>query len=105
TACQQKTRKRSIRIEVHPKKESHVDGVEIIVADTGPGIAKQFNERVWEPLFTTKTNEQGRQAGTGLGLAIVQSIVDELGGIRKISADEDLKGSRFSIWLPLKTRS
>jgi signal transduction histidine kinase len=104
TACQQKSRKREIRIELHPKKESGVAGLEIAVADTGPGVAKQFIDRIWEPLFTTKTNEQGKQVGTGLGLSIIQSIVDELGGIRRITADPELKGARFSIWLPLSTR-
>ncbi|MEW6219508.1 MAG: ATP-binding protein [Thermodesulfobacteriota bacterium] len=49
-------------------------GVEIRVADTGPGIPAQILDRVMEPYVTTKAN------GTGLGLAIASKIVEEHGG-------------------------
>lgn len=103
-ACQQKNRKRAICVLLHPKKEDGVEGFELVVSDTGPGVPKQFIERIWEPLFTGKTNEQGKQVGTGLGLAIVQSIVDELGGVRRVNTDPELKGARFTVWLPLYAR-
>jgi len=100
-ACQQGRRRRVIRIEIDSKKEMDAKGVGIVVADSGPDVAKEFRERIWEPLFSTRTNEQGKQVGTGLGLAIVQSIVDDLQGDKKLDTDPDLKGARFSIWLPL----
>lgn len=43
--------------------------VEISVADTGPGIPKDVQERIFQPFFTTNRN------GTGLGLAITKRIV------------------------------
>ncbi len=71
---------------------------EIIVADTGQGIAREFIEKIFDPFFTTKTR------GTGLGLAIAYRIIDDHKGT--ISAEsEEGKGTRFIIRLPLGEES
>jgi signal transduction histidine kinase len=49
-------------------------GIELELADSGPGFPKIAPERLFEPFFTTK------QGGTGLGLATVQRIVEVHGG-------------------------
>jgi two-component system nitrogen regulation sensor histidine kinase NtrY len=49
-------------------------GVEIRVADNGPGVAEENVARIFDPYFTTKSD------GTGLGLAIVKKIVLQHGG-------------------------
>ncbi|GMO35482.1 MAG: ATP-binding protein [Termitinemataceae bacterium] len=46
----------------------------LTIADTGKGISKEDEEKVWTPYFTTK------DSGTGLGLAIVERIINEHGG-------------------------
>lgn len=50
------------------------DCAELSVADTGPGIAPEHHEKVFEPLFSTKTH------GIGFGLSITKMIVENHGG-------------------------
>lgn len=73
------------------KKE---DYIQILVADTGCGMDKETVDRIFEPLFTTKTK------GLGLGLAIVKEIVEaHYGKITCLS--EKGKGTTFEVLLPL----
>ncbi len=70
-------------------------GVEIEVADTGPGMPPEVARHAFEPFFTTK--EQGE--GVGLGLAVVYGIVERHGG--HISLDTAPgKGCRFTLFFP-----
>jgi signal transduction histidine kinase len=65
------------------------------VEDSGPGIAPEMAERLFEPFAT-----HGKQNGTGLGLSICKKIVEDHGG--KISArSEPGKGATFVFTLPL----
>jgi signal transduction histidine kinase len=53
------------------KSEAHEgDGVMISVADTGTGIGSQDAERIFNPLFTTKSD------GMGMGLSICRAIIE-----------------------------
>lgn len=93
--------KRTVRIETQEVMRDDRKGVEIVVADSGPGVPQKNREMIWEELFSTKVNQQGKQIGTGLGLSIVRSVVADLGGTADVSRDPQLKGARFEIWLPL----
>jgi signal transduction histidine kinase len=70
--------------------------VQVVVADSGPGISPDDAERVFDPFFTTKAH--GR--GTGLGLAIVARIVDALGGAVWVQRARE-GGAAFVVVLPL----
>ncbi len=71
------------------------DGIQIEVADDGPGIPEQDRRRIFEPFFSR------REGGFGLGLSVVQQIVQAHGG--RIEVDRSpLGGARFRIHLPLR---
>jgi len=56
------------------------DEIEIEVADSGPGIAREKRERVFEPFFRGGERADGSDGGAGLGLAISRAIVEAHGG-------------------------
>ena len=71
--------------------------VRVSVADSGPGIPEELLTRVFDPFFTTHTDE-GR---SGLGLSIANGIVTEHGG--RIWAERPAdQGTRFVVELPLR---
>ena len=69
-------------------------GIEISVADNGPGISAENLLRIMEPLFTTKS------FGTGLGLPAVEKILEQHGGGLEI-ASKPGEGACFTAWFPL----
>jgi len=65
----------------------------ITVADTGPGIPKEIEGRMFQSFVTA-----GKRGGTGLGLAIVKKIVDEHGG--RIDVHSSSAGTVFELTFP-----
>jgi signal transduction histidine kinase len=71
------------------------DMVEVVVADTGPGIPPQDLPHIFEPFFTTK----GMIGGTGLGLAICREIILTHHGDIRVESKPG-QGTRFIVVLP-----
>jgi two-component system sensor kinase FixL len=70
-----------------------LDWVEIRVSDTGPGLARQVRDKLFQPFVTTKSG------GMGVGLSICRSIVESHGG-DLIAGDNDGGGTTFSMTVP-----
>ena len=68
-------------------------GVELEIADSGPGLTDDVRGQIFEPFFTTKSG------GTGLGLAIVQRIVEAHGG-SVAACNCPQGGAAFTIAIP-----
>lgn len=75
----------------------HANELGIRVTDTGPGIAMEDRERIFNPFVTT------RDTGTGLGLAITQRIIQSHDGHIVLDSTPG-QGSSFTLFLPLSTR-
>lgn len=70
--------------------------VELVIADTGPGIADEHMKNIFEPFFTTKQAD----GGSGLGLSITYGLIKKLGGAINVESEVG-KGATFIITLPL----
>ncbi len=81
-----------IQISVRHKKPEQV--IEIIVADSGPGIPEEHVDQIFNPFFTT------RPEGTGLGLFVTQQIVHRYQGSIRIESKE-AQGTVVIIQLPI----
>jgi two-component system NtrC family sensor kinase len=69
--------------------------LEIMISDTGYGIAEEDIENIFEPFFTTKEEEKG----VGLGLAVAYGIITRHNGTIAVESELD-KGSTFKVRLP-----
>ncbi len=67
----------------------------LTIADSGPGIAPEVKDKVFDPYFTTKTD------GTGIGLSLCHRIAMDHGGFLTV-ADSELGGAEFRIEIPIK---
>lgn len=82
------------RVEIRAYTQK--DAVIIEVADNGPGIAEDIQDRIFEPFFTTKDVGQG----IGFGLAFSHRVVTAHGGA--LILDKRRKtGARFFVHLPI----
>ena len=94
-----------IRVSVKRARRSlrygDVDGVEVRIEDSGPGIPAELREQIFNPFVTTK------KTGVGLGLSIVSKIIDGHHGSIRIESSEipsgnsgQGPGASFVIFLP-----
>jgi two-component system, NtrC family, sensor histidine kinase HydH len=82
-------------------RHGDVDGVEVRIEDSGPGIPTELREQIFNPFVTTK------KTGVGLGLSIVSKIIDGHHGSIRIESSEippqaggQGPGASFVIFLP-----
>jgi two-component system sensor histidine kinase HydH len=83
------------------REQEDANGVEISIADSGPGIPPELREQIFNPFVTTK------KSGVGLGLSIVSKIIDGHHGSVRIEDSscgtgnsETNRGACFVVFLP-----
>lgn len=91
----------AVRLVVHPA----VDGVvELVVADTGPGIEPEFETTLFERFARNDRSRSRRAGSTGLGLAIVKAFTEAQGGTvryqRGDGSPDATGGATFIVRLP-----
>jgi signal transduction histidine kinase len=74
------------------------DKITIRIADNGMGMSQEVQQKLFEPLFTTKPLGKG----TGLGMAIAQQIIEETHQGKISVSSVKGKGTEFTIEIPLK---
>jgi PAS domain S-box-containing protein len=79
--------------ELRITTQAGADSVELVFADSGPGVSADDKEKLFLPYFSTKNR------GTGLGLAIVSHILAEHNATIRVE-DNQPAGARFTIEIP-----
>ena len=85
----------SVLVEVAPTEENAM----LRVSDTGIGISKEHQERIFERFYRVDKSRSKSTGGTGLGLAIVKHII----AIHKAKLDlksEKGKGTQITVLFP-----
>ena len=73
--------------------------VRFICADTGIGMSKEFQKRMYEPFTQENSGARSTYGGTGLGMAITKSLVDKIGGTIEVESQQGV-GTTYTITLP-----
>ena len=88
------------KVEVSVQKNP--EGVLLEVRDTGIGIPKEHQERIFERFYRVDKSRSKERGGTGLGLAIVKHIVAEHDAILSLESEEGI-GTVISVLFPSKS--
>ena len=85
----------SVTVRLAPRP----DEVILEVIDTGPGLAPEDAERVFERFYRTDSSRNRRSGGTGLGLSIVSALIAAHGGAVGVRSTQGV-GTTFTVTLP-----
>lgn len=80
--------------------EARDSSVEIAVADTGPGIPRDFQRHLFEPFRQADGSITRAHGGLGLGLSLVRQLVEMHGGTVSVVSEGEATGASFQVRLP-----
>ena len=87
-------RRGKVTIETHYCPDDKQFPVKVRFIDTGPGIHSKHSEKIFEPMYTTKSR------GTGMGLYISKEMLAFIGGQIRVEETAILAGTTFLVELP-----
>lgn len=86
------------KIEIKMKK--HQNDVEVIIKDTGIGIADEYLDKIFNEYFRTPDAQRFNKMSTGLGLQIVKTITEQLGLSLSVESEKNI-GTTFTVGIKL----
>ncbi len=93
------TEKGEVVVSVERADDSDSGKIHFMVSDTGIGISRANQEKLFEKFSQVDTSITRRYGGTGLGLSITKALVELMGGNIRVESEEG-KGSTFHFCLP-----
>ena len=91
-----------VKLQLAPDKEGEgSDLLQVSVKDTGIGISKDNQKKIFDVFSQADSSTTRRFGGTGLGLSITKALVEKMGGEIWVESEEG-KGSEFTFTLKLK---
>jgi two-component system sensor histidine kinase GlrK len=83
---------------------AEMEGGELVieVADSGPGVAPEDTDRIFEAFYQGRRLQGGPVGGTGIGLSVVHECVQAHGGSIVLQPQSKLGGAHFVVRLPLR---
>ncbi|MGB3087773.1 MAG: ATP-binding protein, partial [Phycisphaerae bacterium] len=94
------TEEGEVRLTVRPAEDERVA---FIVSDTGPGITKEQQLRIFERFTQLDSSHTRQYRGTGLGLSIVKDLAGLLDGEVSVESEPG-QGATFTVVLPVDSR-
>lgn len=74
-------------------------GIRVSVADRGPGVSQDFQDKIFEKFSQADSSDTRQQGGTGLGLSITKAIIEHHDGVLGFETEEG-NGTTFYFVLP-----
>ena len=93
----------SVMVSLHYPAESNVSSgqyAEIRVKDTGPGIADDEKEKIFDRFYQVSSSDTRDHEGSGIGLALTKELVELYRGEIHVDSEPG-KGSTFTVKLPV----
>jgi signal transduction histidine kinase len=89
------------RVSVSAREEAAPERSVVSVVDTGPGIPKELQGRIFDKFAVLDTAAAALRTSSGLGLTFSKMVVEAHGGEIWVESEPG-QGSNFSFWLPLE---
>ncbi|MDT8384407.1 MAG: ATP-binding protein [Gammaproteobacteria bacterium] len=89
-----------IVLSVKPQARNDIDGLELLVTDSGIGLSAEDIDMLFVPFQQVDTSTTRKYGGTGLGLSLCRHLCEMMQGEIWVESEAG-HGATFGVWLPL----